>query len=185
MSDSTQTTPKGPSRSLAGIREMIQGCMQCGTCSSSCPNAFAMDFTPRRMWHMILTGFVDEVLASKTFWLCSTCYACTLRCPRGLPLTNAVGALKRLARERDTDGGDKNGAFYRAFLDNVHTFGRVQEVDLMLHYFFAMRDVFLPLEYTPLGMKLLLKGKLHTSSTTQKGKLDALFSKVGQMEGRP
>lgn len=183
MSDATMTGTRPTTSNMASVREMIQGCMQCGTCSSSCPNAFAMEYTPRRMWHMILSGLGEEVLTGKAFWYCSACYNCTLRCPHGLPLTNAIGALKRLAGQRGQPSGDKNGAFYRAFMNNVHTFGRVQEVDLMLHYFLAMRDILLPLEYTPLGMKLLRKGKLHTASKAQKGKLDVLFDTVRQMEG--
>jgi heterodisulfide reductase subunit C2 len=170
--------------SLARIQDMVRSCMQCGTCSASCPNAQAMDFTPRRMWRLLLSGFCDEVLASKTFWLCSACYTCTLRCPRGLPLTDAIGALKRLAGRPRPGADDKNGAFYRVFLDNVHKYGRVQEMDLMLHYFLAMRNPLLPLDYTPLGLKLLRKGKLHAPSGAHKGKLDRLFDKVGQMEGR-
>ncbi len=167
---------------LAEVREMVAACMQCGTCAASCPNAFAMDYTPRQMWRMVLLGMEDELLRSKTFWLCSTCYTCTLRCPRGLPLTRAVATLKRLAAIRNPPELRKRALFYATFMDNVHKYGRVQEMDLMLHYFMAMRDPLLPLEYTPLGMKMLLKGKLHTPSSSQKGKLDAMFEKVKHLE---
>jgi heterodisulfide reductase subunit C len=167
---------------LDEVQEMVRACMQCGTCTASCPNSAAMDLTPRAMWRMLLTGMDQEVLASKTYWLCSSCYTCTLRCPRGLPLTSAVAALKRLATGQEVQGSQKHSAFYRTFLDNIHKYGRIQEMDLMLHYFLAMRDPRLPFEYTPLGVKMLFKGKLHTASSRQKGKLAPMFEKVRQME---
>ncbi|MBN2140773.1 MAG: 4Fe-4S dicluster domain-containing protein [Desulfovibrionaceae bacterium] len=169
-------------RALADIQDMVAACMQCGTCTASCPNSFAMDYTPRQMWRMIIFGMLDEVLKSKTFWLCSACYTCTLRCPRGLPLTRAMAALKRLAALR---GGEqrKKAAFYKEFINNVHKYGRVQETGLMFSYFTTMMDPFLPLSYAPLGLKMLGKGKLHPPSGAHKGKLDAIFDKVKQMEG--
>nr|WP_281171571.1 4Fe-4S dicluster domain-containing protein [Desulfovibrio inopinatus] len=162
----------------------MRGCIQCGTCTASCPNAFAMDVSPRRMWRLLLLGLLDEVLSSRTFWFCSTCYTCTLRCPRGLPLTETIGALKRLAGQETSVGVDQNAAFYRTFLDNIHRYGRIQETDLMLRYFIAKRDVFLPLQYVPLGMKLMRKGKLHMPSTERRGKLDSLFNSVARLEDK-
>ena len=82
---------------LSEIRNMVQACMQCGTCSASCPNLFAMDITPRQMWRMIALDLPERIFGSRTYWLCAGCYTCTLRCPRGLPLTAAMQALKRIA----------------------------------------------------------------------------------------
>ena len=172
------------SASVASIQEMVRACMQCGTCSASCPNAANMDYTPRQMWRLLLTGFVEEVFSSKTFKLCSSCYTCTLRCPRGLPLTEAVHALKRLAaaREREERKGSDT-LFYRLFMDNVRKYGRVQETKLMFDYFLGKRDPMLPLAYTPLGLRMMAKGKLHAPSGRHKGVLEALFQQVGAMEG--
>ncbi|THB66387.1 MAG: 4Fe-4S dicluster domain-containing protein [Desulfovibrio sp.] len=173
----------GEPKSLAEVREMVAACMQCGTCSASCPNVDAMDMTPRRMWRLVLFGQEDAVLTSKTMFLCSSCYTCTLRCPRGLPLTSAIYALKRAAAERDERAVQKRHAFYKAFVDNVRTYGRVQESMLMTKYFLAMRDPFLPLGFTGLGLKLMAKGKLHGPSSKHKGRLTAIFDKVKEMEG--
>jgi heterodisulfide reductase subunit C len=168
---------------LDEVREMVRACMQCGTCTASCPNAASMDLTPRQMWRALLFGFTDEVLSSKTFWMCSACYSCTLRCPRGLPLTRAMAALKRLAAQHGPATARRKALFYQAFIDNVHKYGRVQEMDLMFHYFMAMRDPLLPLRFTPVGMKLLAKGKLHAPSGQHKGVLDDLFNRVRELEG--
>lgn len=74
--------------------EKLRTCIQCGTCSATCPTAFAMDYSPRQVWRMVLLGLRDEVLTSRTFWLCTTCKSCQVRCPRGIELMNAMIALK-------------------------------------------------------------------------------------------
>lgn len=79
------------------IAEKIKSCIQCGTCSASCPTAYAMDYTPRQLWRLMLLGLEEEVLNSRTFWLCTTCACCTVRCPRGIPLTDTMLALRSYA----------------------------------------------------------------------------------------
>jgi len=75
--------------------EKLSTCLQCGTCSSSCPSYFAMDVPPRKLWRMVTLGLKDEIARSSTFWLCTACNACTVRCPRGIP----VGESMRRIRE--------------------------------------------------------------------------------------
>jgi Fe-S oxidoreductase len=72
----------------------LRTCIQCGTCSATCPTAFAMDYSPRQVWRMVQLGLRDEVLKSRTFWLCTTCKSCQVRCPRGIELMSAMIALK-------------------------------------------------------------------------------------------
>jgi heterodisulfide reductase subunit D len=76
---------------------LIRRCIQCGTCSASCPTAYAMDHTPRQVWRLVSLGFVEEVLHSHTFWLCTVCKSCQVRCPRGISITDAMVALKEWA----------------------------------------------------------------------------------------
>lgn len=82
------------------IAEKIKSCIQCGTCSASCPTAYAMDYTPRQLWRLMLLGLEEEVLNSRTFWLCTTCACCTVRCPRGILLADTMLALKSYALKR-------------------------------------------------------------------------------------
>ena len=77
--------------------DVLRTCIQCGTCSASCPTAYAMDYTPRQLWKLIQLGLKDEVVNSQTFWLCTTCKACTVRCPRGIDLTQTMLMLKEYA----------------------------------------------------------------------------------------
>jgi heterodisulfide reductase subunit D len=74
--------------------EKLMTCFQCGTCSSSCPTAYAMDYSPRQLWQMIRLGMEPEVLSSRTFWLCTVCKSCQVRCPRGIRITDTMVALK-------------------------------------------------------------------------------------------
>lgn len=171
-------------RLLHELQTEVGACMQCGTCTASCPNSAGMDYSPRQMWRLVQFGMLDRILVSRTFWLCSSCYMCTLRCPRGLKLTRAMGALKRLARVHGDWRARTNCAFYDAFMENVEKYGRVQEVSLMPGYFLKKRDPFLPMHYLPLGLRMLRSGKLHAPSPTQKGRLKDLFAKAREMEER-
>ena len=73
----------------------LETCIQCGTCSGSCPVAKYMDQTPRRIIAMVNAGMKDEVLKTNTFWYCASCYQCTVRCPSGIDIAEAMYALKR------------------------------------------------------------------------------------------
>ena len=175
-----------PNDTLAPVKNMVQACIQCGTCTGSCPNAFAMDITPRILWRMILLGQKDEIFQSRTFTLCSACYYCTLRCPRGLSLTEAMGKLKQIAAREDIKVHKKSIRFYKSFLDSVRRHGRVHEMEFMTLYFLSMKNPFAPLKFTPLGMKLMGKRKLSIEIPSREpNSLENIFRKVEEMEGRP
>ncbi len=170
---------------LADIRAMVQPCIQCGTCTGSCPNEFAMDLTPRHMWRLVLLGRTEDVLASRTFSLCSACYMCTLRCPRGLPLTEAIGRLKQLAARRHLSHLRSGDLFYRNFIASVRRHGRVREMEFMGLYFAQMMNPWLPLRYADMGMRLMRRGKVTLQLPSRGGGgLNKLFEKVAEMENR-
>ncbi len=165
------------------VREMIQACIQCGTCTGSCPNAFAMDLTPRQLWRHVMLGQPAVVFDSRTFTLCSACYFCTLRCPRGLPLTEAMHALKRLAAKHRPAPHKASSAFYRQFMQSVRRHGRVNELEFMSLYFADMRNPLLPLRYTGLGVRLVAKGKLPLRWPLRRTRpLEAIYRKAEEME---
>lgn len=168
----------------AVIREHMSACMQCGTCSASCPNAAFMDISPRMLWRLAQLDRMDDVVASRTFWMCSSCYTCMLRCPRGLPTTETMYALKRLAVERGIPGAWRRQTFYRAFAENLEHWGRVQEGVLMNTYLRRMANPLLALSYAPLGWKMMRRGKLHLPRGKHKGRLGPLMERVRTMEAR-
>lgn len=171
-------------KTLAPIREMIQSCIQCGTCTGSCPNEFAMDHTPRQLWRMVMIGQKNEIFHSRTFNLCSSCYSCALRCPRGLPLTDAMHQLKLIAVKEKLPEYRESNLFYKSFLDSVHRHGRVREMNMMTQYFLSLTDPIVVIKFASLGLKLISKRKLalHMGSKGDRP-LDALFKKVEELEG--
>ncbi|OGR14563.1 MAG: hypothetical protein A2341_04880 [Deltaproteobacteria bacterium RIFOXYB12_FULL_58_9] len=92
---------------LAKVAEIsgqnVSKCMQCGTCTSVCPMACDMEITTRKAMLMLQHGMVDELLASKTPWLCASCHSCQVRCPRGLELTRIMEAVRLLALRKNID----------------------------------------------------------------------------------
>jgi heterodisulfide reductase subunit C len=171
---------------LAPVQEMIRACIQCGTCTGSCPNEFAMDCTPRKLWRMVLLGLKDQIFQSKTFALCSNCYFCTLRCPRGLPVTEAMDALKQIAARENLAKYRQSTLFYKNFLRSVLRHGRVNEMEFMALYFAALKNPFRPLRFAPLGARLMLKRKVSLAvPLTARRPLEAIFRNVEDLEDSP
>ena len=87
--------------------DKIDQCLQCGTCSASCPASSAMQHPPRAILAALRAGMLDKVFESNTVWLCASCYSCTVRCPAGIPFTEVMYELKRrqhaLIRSWETD----------------------------------------------------------------------------------
>ncbi len=52
----------------------------------------------------------------------------------------------------------------------------------MRDYMLAMKNPLLALDFAPIGLKMLRKGKLHMASNEHRGSLDKLFQKVRRME---
>ncbi len=170
---------------LTPVGHQLSTCVQCGTCTASCPSASAMDITPRKMWRMVQLGMVDEVLRSKTMWLCSICYQCQMRCPRGIPLTEAIAKLKQLAIQQQIKQYRESTYFYVAFSDVMRRYGRMRETEFMARYFLSTNPLD-ALGYASMGLTLLRRGKLKPElpSLRGEGKLAKLFDRVAEMEGR-
>ena len=175
------------SDAMTYIQDKVSACMQCGTCTGSCPNSFAMDYTPRQLWRLVQLGQKEEIFKSKTFFLCSACYYCTLRCPRGLPLTETINALKRIAAAERIDTYKDSINFYRSFINTVQCYGRIREVEFMTRYFLSMKNPFVPFSFASLGLKLLSKGKVfpQVPKLFGEGRFNAMFRKVEEIEARP
>lgn len=77
--------------------EWVKMCMQCGVCSGSCPFGPYWDHPPQKIFMLIRAGRRDEVLNSTSMWMCTSCYNCIVRCPRGLPITHIMHGLAHYA----------------------------------------------------------------------------------------
>ena len=138
----------------------IRTCIQCGTCSGTCPVAGYMDYTPRQMIAMINAGLKEQVLESNTFWYCASCYHCTVRCPQEINITELMYALKRYSIWK---GQHKEGligpTFSEAFVKMIVRGGRSFEPVLAPSYIFSfnLRGI---LQEVTNATELLLKGRL-------------------------
>lgn len=165
-------------KALNPVREKVLACIQCGTCSASCPNLFAMDYTPRQLWRLVMIGDTDAIFGSRTFSLCSSCYYCTLRCPRNLPVTEVMAELKQIGAQHGLSEA-KTNLFYRSFLESVKRHGRVRETEFMMLYLWALKDIRRSFQFAPLGWKLMRRGKITIQLPTKgKGRLVSLFRKT-------
>jgi heterodisulfide reductase subunit C len=138
----------------------ISRCLQCGTCTGSCPVSYAMDLSPREVIARFRAGDIRSVLASRSIWLCASCYACTTRCPVGIKVTDILYALKRLAADRRlVPGRYPPLAMAGSFVAMVRRFGRNHEPLLLVRYFLltGFRGM---LAQLPLAWALLRRGRL-------------------------
>jgi heterodisulfide reductase subunit C len=83
--------------------ENLQLCYQCGMCSGICPAASNMDLSPRQVIELARLGMQDEIAESKTVWICASCLACTVNCPRGFDLSRLMEAIRLLTLRKNVD----------------------------------------------------------------------------------
>jgi heterodisulfide reductase subunit C len=113
----------------------LNECIQCGTCTASCPVSFAMDLTPRQVIGMFRAGAIEELLESRTIWVCASCYQCTMRCPADIQITDLLYAFKRIAIERGIfPDRFPVHVFAETFTDMVKKYGRNYETGLIIRY---------------------------------------------------
>lgn len=114
----------------------LNQCIQCGTCTGSCPVSYAMDYSPRQVVALFRAGALEELLRSRTIWVCASCYSCTTRCPADIKITDLLYALKRIAIDRKLYPSKfPVYALSESFVDMVKKYGRNFEVGLLRKYF--------------------------------------------------
>lgn len=139
--------------------EKVVDCIQCGTCSGSCPTSFLMEDTPRDIIYKIRAGLKEEVLKSPGIWLCTSCYSCYVRCPKNIKITDIMYALKRLSEKRFPSIQWRGYHLAKSFMRVVNRDGRNNETELLLR-FFIMTNPFKLLRNSIIGLRLWLKGRL-------------------------
>ena len=79
--------------------EIIRACINCGTCSGSCPSGRRTALRTRSLIRKALLGD-KSIFSDINLWFCSTCYTCQERCPRNIPVTDIIIKLRNLAVEQ-------------------------------------------------------------------------------------
>ena len=84
------------------LREQVRNlsrCYQCSMCSDGCPVAYAMDYHPNQIIHMVQLGLKEKVLQSSAIWLCVSCDTCGTRCPNEIDIVRLMDVLRKEALE--------------------------------------------------------------------------------------
>ncbi|MFC1821412.1 heterodisulfide reductase-related iron-sulfur binding cluster [Thermodesulfobacteriota bacterium] len=116
-----------------GARDM-EICMQCGTCSASCPLSSGTNTFPRTIYRYLQLGLKDKLLKSPVPWLCYYCGECNKDCPRGAePAETMMAARRWLTAQYDWTGLAK-----RFYLSEAWEIGALTAVALVVVILFII-----------------------------------------------
>lgn len=80
----------------------LLACYQCGKCSAGCPAVSEMDILPNQIIRYAQLGLKDELMRSKSIWICASCFTCNARCPKGINIAEIIEAIRQiLLRKRE------------------------------------------------------------------------------------
>ena len=82
--------------------ENLFACYQCGMCSAGCPLTEEMTLLPNQVIRRLQ---LDDwsVMDSNAMWICASCLACEVRCPKGVDLARLMEALRQIVLRKALD----------------------------------------------------------------------------------
>jgi len=164
--------------------DKILNCIQCGTCTGSCPVSYMMDITPREIVALFRAGHLEEILNSRTIWICASCYSCRVRCPSGILVTDMMYALKRLAMNMKIYPPKFPAhVLAGAFISNIYKYGRNFEMGLAIRYFLKANPMKL-LGSMGFGFAMIRKGRIAIKPTKIKkiNEVRSIIDRAYQLE---
>ncbi len=154
-------------------------CFQCRKCTNGCPASFAMDIFPDQVIRLAILGQKEEVLRSRTIWVCASCETCSTRCPNGVRIAELMDYFKEMAVRAGIPAAlPQIVAFHQSFLQNLKLTGRVFEGALLPAFWLRSGQTKSMLKSGGLrkelkqGVKLLFKGRLAPIPSVIKGKAE-------------
>jgi heterodisulfide reductase subunit C2 len=79
--------------------ETLAICFQCGTCTGACPSGRRTPYRIRQVVRRSLLGLKEDVITDDSIWMCTTCYECQERCPRGIKIVDIVKIVRNYAAQ--------------------------------------------------------------------------------------
>ena len=158
--------------------EQLENCIQCGTCSGVCPLSIYMDHSPRQVMALTRADFRDEVLRSHTIWLCASCYACSVECPRQIRITDIMYELKQRAiRDSVYPRHLPTPVLAKEFAAMVRSRGRITESFLVMLLYLKTSWIEAMGNWR-LGLGLMSKGRfpLKPEGIRQKAQLERMLA---------
>jgi heterodisulfide reductase subunit C len=127
---------------------------------------------------MIQLGQKEELLKSKTIWICASCQTCTTRCPNDIDIAHTMDGCRKMCRAEGVPPAEESvPKFHDAFLEVIRSRGRIHEIEMVLRYKFKTKDFFADQK---LGMVMFKKGKLKLKGHTisRKHEIEAIFQRA-------
>jgi heterodisulfide reductase subunit C len=119
-----------------------------------------MDISPRQLIALFRAGELEEIMKSRTIWICASCYACTTRCPAGIKITDMIYALKRTAIEKGIRVSAPHvQRMARLFTRVLIRYGRLHEGSLIGWYYLRTHP-FRLFSLLPLAKKMIRTKRL-------------------------
>ncbi len=81
----------------------LLACYQCGKCSAGCPAVSEMDILPNQIIRYAQLSLKDELLKSKSIWICASCLTCNSRCPKGINIAEVIEAIRLILLRKRQD----------------------------------------------------------------------------------
>jgi heterodisulfide reductase subunit C len=155
----------------------ILKCIQCGTCSASCP-VFKRhpQMNPRKIIAQAILGLKEEVIHSDIIWICAKCQICIVRCHKDVQPGEIIGAIRTIAIRSGVKG--PGARHTQAFATDIYRFGKLNEATLPL---VTLRHRILGM--LPLAIKMFFRGKLPfpiPKRTKNIRQVRALFDRFGK-----
>jgi len=189
--------------------QKVSSCYQCGKCSAGCPICKDMDLAPNQIIRLLQLGIKDQVLASKTIWICASCQTCSIRCPQKIDLAKVMDSIRILYQTEglqqhpndwqdlfhdawfrikesflyifQMDARSNLKCFNQIFLDSIHYYGRVFEPSLIYNYNINSGYLFANMLKAPI-MLLKSKIKLFPVEVQRVERVQRIFERVRELE---
>jgi heterodisulfide reductase subunit C len=142
-----------------------------------------MDHTPRQVMELTRSDFKDEVLQSTTIWLCASCYACTVECPKQIRITDIMYELKQRAiHEGFYPKRFPIPVLAQEFYKMSRKRGRVTE-NFLATILFLKTNILAAVGMWRLGLNLFIRGRfpLKLEGIKRKGELERMMAVVDKL----
>ena len=155
----------------------INACYQCPRCTAGCPMLSFMDIPPSRVVRMLQTGQQQQVLRSRTIWMCASCHTCSTRCPNEVDVAHMMDLLRQQAMKSGIECPEPDVIkFHRAFIKEIAR-GRIHELAMIGRFKLATGKF---TDDMKLGMEMFKRGriKLLPSRLTGSPRVKAIIAKA-------
>ena len=112
------------------LKEGLNACINCGTCTAICPAAEFYKYNPKNIVNIVQTqddAEIEILLKSDTIWYCGECMSCVTRCPRKNAPGLIIMALRSLSVEMgyfmESEKGRQQYALSKVLCGNILKYG--------------------------------------------------------------